>query len=83
MDERQCITTHLNYRHYMDKNILQAGIDAITQAISESPTAILYKERGRLRMLSGDSEGAMEDIQKAAELDSSFLEELNGRFDIK
>ena len=51
----------------MDKNILQAGIDAITQAISESPTAILYKERGRLRMLSGDSEGAMEDIQKAAE----------------
>ena len=44
----------------MEKEILMAGIEALSQAISAEPTATLYKERGRLRMLAGDSQGAME-----------------------
>ena len=47
------------------------------------PTATLYKERGRLRMLAGDSQGAMDDIRKAAELDPSMLEQFSGKFDNK
>lgn len=65
----------------MEKAIFMAGIETLTQAIAESPTATLYKERGRLRMLTGDRQGAMDDIRKAAELDPSMLEQLNGKFD--
>ena len=67
----------------MEKEILMAGIAALSQAISAEPTATLYKERGRLRMLAGASQGAMDDIRKAAELDPSMLEQFSGKFDNK
>jgi hypothetical protein len=34
-------------------------------------------------MLAGDSQGAMDDIRKAAELDPSMLEQFSGKFDNK
>lgn len=53
-------------------DILQKGMDRI----AVFPEA--YKERGRIRMLLHDSQGAMDDLKKALEQDPSLLDELNG-----
>lgn len=55
-------------------------IDAITEEITKAPSASLYKERGRLRMLQGDHIRAMEDLKKATEMDPSLLQNIEGTF---
>ena len=67
----------------MDKFILEAGISELTKAIEQEPTATLFKERGRLKMLCGDQQGAIADFGKAAQLDPSLMTELCGKFDNK
>lgn len=52
--------------------ILQKGMDRI----AVFPEA--YKERGRIRMLLHDSQGAMDDLRKALEQDPTLLDGLNG-----
>ena len=55
-------------------------IDAISEELKKKPSAQLLKERGRLRMMNGDKEGAIDDIQKAIEMDCSLLKDLKGEF---
>ena len=67
----------LKLKKKMDYKFL---IEAITTEIAKEPSANLYKERGRLRMLQGDHQGAMEDLKKATELDPSLLQDIGGTF---
>lgn len=55
-------------------------IDAISEELKREPSANLYKERGRLRMLNGDSVGAMHDLQEASRLDPHILDGIQGEF---
>lgn len=59
-----------DYKSALD--ILQKGMDQI-QIFPEA-----YKERGRIRMLLHDSQGAMDDLKKALEQDPGLLDNLNG-----
>lgn len=61
----------------MNEIMINMAIDAITAEIAAgSATATLYKERGRLRMLKGDSAGAMEDLKKAIEISPDIVDDL-------
>lgn len=55
-------------------------IDAISEELEREPNANLYKERGRLRMLNGDSAGTMQDLQEASRLDPHILDGIEGEF---
>ena len=46
----------------MDKEIINVAIQALDKEIANNPTAQLLKERGRLRMMVGDHEGALADL---------------------
>lgn len=61
--------------------MIQAMIEAMTQELEkDGPNANILKERGRLKMISGDKKGAMEDLRKAVALDPSIVESINGEF---
>ncbi len=63
------------------KDILMAGIEYATKQIAEDPTnASLYLERGRLYMMLDERAKAFEDLKQAASLDSSILENIQGKF---
>lgn len=65
----------------MNEELLKVAIDAISESLRNEPqNALLFKERGRLRMMIGDQVGAMDDIKRAAELDPTLLEGLSGEF---
>ncbi len=55
-------------------------IDAITKEIEKTPSATLYKERGRLRQMNGDKKGALEDIRTALKMDPTLLDGTNGEY---
>lgn len=64
----------------MNEEIIGMAIKALDQEIEKTPTAQLLKERGRLRMMIGDHEGALADLQAAARMDPQLLADLNGQF---
>lgn len=64
----------------MDNELIKMAIAAMDAEIAAEPTAQLLKERGRLRMMAGDHEGAMADLREAARLDPQLLRELSGMF---
>ena len=64
----------------MDKEIINVAIQALDKEIANNPTAQLLKERGRLRMIVGDDEGALADLQQAARMDPDLLAGLSGAF---
>lgn len=62
----------------MDKTMIQAAIEVLTQEIDKDKNnAILLKERGRLRSLAGDSQGAMSDLREAIKLDPNLIKEFS------
>ncbi len=65
----------------MDNNIIQTMIEAMTQELEKNgPNANILKERGRLRMLLGDKNGAMDDLRQAVALDPSIVDTISGEF---
>lgn len=65
----------------MNEDIIQMGIDALSQEIKKSPQdARLYKERGRLQMMLGHQAEAMRDLRLAIELDPTIVEGVEGEF---
>lgn len=60
----------------MNEEVIKMAIDAITQEIEKAPTAQLYKERGRLRMMIKDEQGAMQDLREAIKLNPEVVNEL-------
>ena len=65
----------------MDEQLIELAIAALTTEIEKTPdNAMLYKERGRLRMMAGQKAEAMQDVQKALQLDPSLADALNGKF---
>lgn len=65
----------------MDEELIELAIAALTVEIEKTPdNAMLYKERGRLRMMSGQKTEAMQDVQKALQLDPRLADVLNGKF---
>ena len=58
--------------------IIQALTDELEQ---NGDNANVLKERGRLRMMSGDHSGAIADLKRAAELDPTIMEGISGEFD--
>ena len=64
----------------MDKEIINVAIQALDKEIANNPTAQLLKERGRLRMMVCDHEGALADLQQAARMDPDLLAGLSGAF---
>lgn len=58
--------------------IIQALTDELEQ---NGENANVLKERGRLRMMSGDHSGAIADLKRAAELDPTIMEGISGEFD--
>lgn len=65
----------------MDEELIELAIAALTTEIEKTPdNAMLYKERGRLRMMAGQKTEAMQDVQKALQLDPRLADALNGKF---
>ncbi len=65
----------------MNEQLVEMAIMALTQEIENTPdNALLYKERGRLRMMIGLKKEAMEDVQKALQLDPQLAGSLNGKY---
>lgn len=65
----------------MEENMIQAMIQAMTEELEkDGPNANLLKERGRLKMLTGDKKGAMEDLRQAVSLDPSIVENITGEY---
>lgn len=60
---------------------INIAIEALTAEIEKEPqNATLYRERGRLRMMAGDKDGAMADLRQAVQLDPTILEGVEGAF---
>ncbi len=65
----------------MNEEILNAAIEAISQEISREPgNALLLRERGRLHMMAGNQEAAMEDLREAVRLQPDLMSDINGEF---
>lgn len=65
----------------MEENMIQAMIQAMTEELEkDGPNANLLKERGRLKMLTGDKKGAMEDLRQAVSLNPSIVENITGEY---
>ncbi len=65
----------------MDKLMLRAAIDAISQEINKEPeNALLLRERGRLYMMIGEREAAMQDMCAAVKLKPELVNDINGEF---
>lgn len=65
----------------MEENMIQAMIQAMTEELEkDGPNANLLKERGRLKMLTGDKKGAIEDLRQAVSLDPSIVENITGEY---
>lgn len=47
---------------------LEEAIEGLTQLIAIQPSADLYSFRGEMRFVTGDSQGAIADLQKASEM---------------
>lgn len=61
--------------------MIQAMIQAMTEELEkDGPNANLLKERGRLKMLTGDKKGAMEDLRQAVSLNPSIVENITGEY---
>ncbi len=64
--------------------MLQQLIEAMTAEMEQNgENAYVLRERGRLKMMSGDHAGAMADLKRAAELEPSIVDGITGRFDNK
>lgn len=49
----------------MEQKEFDQAIEFYTEAIELMPqNAVLYQERGRIRLLKGDKEGSIEDMKK-------------------
>lgn len=60
------------------------ALQAIAKELEREPdNANLWKEHGRLSMLTGDKATAMQSLRKAGELNPNLLSDLSGEFDNK
>lgn len=67
----------------MNGNIIRLAIECLDGQIQKEPqNARLYKERGRLYMMLGESEAAIQDIRRASDIDPSLVEQIEGKFSI-
>lgn len=66
----------------MENELLQMALEAINEELKIDPqNALLYKERGRLRMMLHDERGAMDDLRQAFSLDPTLADSLmDGQF---
>ena len=62
----------------MDIDVLIKAMDEEIKRNGEN--ANVLKERGRLKMLSGDHAGAIADLKRATQLDPSIVDNLSGSF---
>ena len=59
-------------------------IKSLTDELEKNgDNANVLKERGRLRMLSGDHDGAIADLKRAVALDPTLLNDISGEFNNK
>ncbi|KAA6307092.1 Beta-barrel assembly-enhancing protease, partial [termite gut metagenome] len=66
----------------IEQKRLTEAIEHFTEAIELNPDcAAAYHERGRAKLLTGDKDGAAEDMKKNLELNPKELNALNGTFD--
>ncbi len=65
----------------MNNDMIRTMIAAMTHELEQGgPNANILKERGRLRMLLGDKNGAMDDLRQAVQLDPSIVDTISGEF---
>lgn len=65
----------------MNESMIEMAIKALTEEIEKTPqNANLYKERGRLYMMKGQKNEAMQDLLKALQIDPQLADELNGKY---
>ncbi len=66
----------------MENELLKMALEAIDEELKIEPqNALLYKERGRLRMMLHDEKGAMDDLRQALKLDPTLADGLmDGQF---
>lgn len=65
----------------MEKEVMEMAVQALDQAIKEDPTnAQFYRERGRLYMMLGRQDLAVQDVQSAMKFNPDIMEGLNGSF---
>lgn len=67
----------------METELLKMALEAINEELKSEPqNALLYKERGRLRMMLHDEKGAMEDLRMALSIDPNLANGLkDGQFE--
>ena len=66
---------------YIQQKALDKAITLFDEAIEMNPQfAAAYRERGRVKLLQDDKEGATEDMKKALELHPQEAEAVNGEF---
>ena len=67
----------------MDEQIIRLAIQTLDTEIQKAPqNARLYKERGRLYMMLGENEAAIQDIRHASDIDPSLMEQIEGKYSI-
>ena len=65
----------------MDEEIIRLAIQTLDAEIQKEPqNARLYMERGRLYLMLGQSEAALEDIRHASDIDPSLMGHFEGKF---
>ncbi|MCC8186827.1 MAG: tetratricopeptide repeat protein [Bacteroides sp.] len=68
-------------RMFTEKKQIEKATEILDEAIEFNPaSATLYRQRGELRLLSGDKEGSVEDSKKALELNAEALGSISGQF---
>ena len=67
----------------MDEQIIRLAIQTLDTEIQKEPqNARLYKERGRLYMMLGENEAAIQDIRHASAINPSLMEQIEGKYSI-
>ena len=66
---------------YVSTQALDRAIAVYDEALEINPNfAKAYHERGRIKLLKGDKEGAAEDMKRAMELAPENSENINGEY---
>ena len=70
----------------IDKDIAEDDpvrmVSGIVESLDLSGMRKLYKERGRLYMMLGENEAAIQDIRHASDIDPSLMEQIEGKYSI-
>ena len=67
-----------------DNVLYKVALDAISEELKKEPqNGNLWLEHGRLSMLLGDKDTAMQSLRRAADIDPTLLQGISGSFDNK